>query len=204
MTRSRYLLHLLFVSAGLLFVLWLGGLILFVAQIGLYVERPVSDDLPQVDAIVVLTGGSERIQTGLDLLRAGKGEKLFISGVHPGVSLEHMIAKGELKVPEELRACCVILGHAADNTLGNAEETRAFLLDEGYTSLRLVTSNYHMPRSLLVFHRLMPEVEILPHPVAPDIVDLNAWWKRLGTASLLIGEYNKYLYAQLRAALGVL
>jgi len=63
-----------------------------------------------------------------------------------------------------------------------------------------VTADYHMPRSLLEFRRAMPDVEILVHPVFPDQVHRSIWWRSPGTASLLIGEYNKYLLALARAA----
>ena len=52
-----------------------------------------------------------------------------------------------------------------------------------------------MPRSLLEFRVAMPEVDIVPHPVFPDHVKLDAWWRWPGTAVLIAGEYNKFLVA---------
>ena len=43
------------------------------------------------DAIVVLTGGSLRLPSGIALLREGKGDKLFVSGVNQGVNLEDLL-----------------------------------------------------------------------------------------------------------------
>lgn len=187
-------------GASFLFVFWLTGLVLFVMQVTASVELPVSDNLRPTDAIVVLTGGSERVETGLDLLQVGKAKKLLISGVHPSVGAGKILAHSGLS--KELQSCCITLGRAADNTFGNAEETRTFMEKEGFHSLRLVTAHYHMPRSLLFFHAFMPEIEMIPHPVSPDVVNLSDWWHRPGTASLLIGEYNKYLYAWIRIAMG--
>jgi len=187
--------------AGLLFALWLAGLVLFVARVTSYAEQPLAENLQKTDAIVVLTGGSERLQAGLDLLQAGKGAKLLISGVHQGVSADKVLETRTIS--DDLRSCCIALGYAADNTLGNAAETNAFMKAENFHSLRLVTAHYHMPRSLLFFSRMMPDMEIVPFPVSPDIVSLSDWWTRLGTASLLIGEYNKYLYAWFSVVLGV-
>ena len=179
---------------GLCAFLWLAGLVLFVEKVQ-NLDAAVTDVEPQpMDAIVVLTGGSDRIDAGLDLLKAGKGKKLFISGVHPGLTLEHVL--GSQNVPEDLRTCCVILGHAAESTEGNAEETQSWLALENYHSFRLVTANYHMPRSLLLFHALLPDVTIVPHPVAPTSVLLQEWWQHAGTANLLITEYDKYLFAR--------
>jgi len=199
MTR-RHFLYGTFCGVGLMAALWFVGLVLFVARVASYVE-PAIQDIQHTDAIVVLTGGSERVQTGLTLLREGKGKKLLISGVHPSVGAGFILAHSDLS--PEMQACCVTLGHTADNTFGNAEETRSFMQQEGFHSLRLVTAHYHMPRSLLYFRTMMPGVEIIAYPVSPDIVSLSDWWHRTGTASLLIGEYDKYLYAWFLVVLGV-
>lgn len=182
---------------------WTGGLLGFVQTVVSYATPPIDARLAPTQAIVVLTGGTERLAAGVELLRAGKGRKLFISGVYPGVGAGQVLSKSD--VPQDLRECCVVLGHAADNTRGNADETLAFMQSEGFLSLRLVTAHYHMPRSLLLFHELLPPmIDVVPYPVDPDNVSLHDWWQRPGTASLLLMEYNKYLYARMRIMLGVI
>lgn len=200
-TNARFYRYLI-AALGLIAILWFGGLFLFVTIVESLGEPPITHGLEPTDAIVVLTGGSERVTTGLELLNSGSGKKLFISGVHPGLTLDHLL--GNQPVAKNLRECCIILGHAAESTLGNAEETQTWMSIENYHSLRLVTANYHMPRSLLIFHAAMPEIDIVPHPITPDSVKLKGWWKRPGTASLLVTEYNKYLVAMLRLQLTVL
>ena len=185
---------ILFVGACAL--LWLAGLIVFVWRAEDMGEPAISSSLETTDAIVVLTGGSERVATGVALLKAGKAKKLFISGVHTGLTLDRVL--GSQPVPKQLRECCITLGHAAESTMGNAEETMAWLDLENAHSLRLVTANYHMPRSLLIFHMAMPEMTIIPHPVAPESVKFDSWWEHPGTASLLVTEYTKYLGTLLR------
>ena len=133
---------------------------------------------------------------GIDLLAAGKAKKLFISGVHQGVPLADLLHTLH-PAPHDL-PCCIILGHAADNTFGNAAETAAWMQKEGYTSLRVVTASYHMRRSLFEFARVMPEVRLIPHPVFPERVHLQRWWVSPGTVALIVGEYDKYLGAVLR------
>jgi uncharacterized SAM-binding protein YcdF (DUF218 family) len=148
------------------------------------------------DAIVVLTGGSERLDAGLFLLRRKMARKLFVSGVYRSVDVTELLRLSRQK-PEELE-CCVVLGHTADNTAGNAVETAAWMRAEGYHSLRLVTANYHMRRSLAEFRHAMPDAVIVPHPVFPDKVKQGQWWLWPGTAHLIALEYTKYLAAQLR------
>lgn len=185
------------VLTGVFAALWLTGLIFFVAAVENWGATQIGPDLAITDAIVVLTGGSERVTTGLELLEAHKAKKLFISGVHPGLTLDRLLAHQQIS--PDLRACCIILGHEAESTVGNAEETLTWMGLENYHSLRLVTANYHMPRSLMVFRALMPpDMQIIPHPITPDSVKLEDWWQRPGTASLLVTEYDKYLLADLR------
>ena len=158
-------------------------------------ETAADTDSP-TDAIVVLTGGSKRLTTGLGLLAAGRAEKLFVSGVYHGVDVEELLRVSRA-APAAVE-CCIVLGYAADDTRGNAAETAAWLRQEGYSSFRLVTANYHMPRSLLEFRRALPNARVVPHPVAPTNVHVQEWWHWPGTTILLVTEYNKYLVALLR------
>ena len=159
---------------------------------------PVDDADTRTDAIVVLTGGSQRLTTGLELLASHRAEKLFVSGVYHGVDVEELLSVSR-QAPAAVE-CCIVLGYAAGDTRGNAAETAAWLQQEGYGSFRLVTANYHMPRSLLEFRRALPDATIVPHPVAPPSVHVEQWWRWPGTTMLLFSEYNKYLVAVLRGA----
>jgi len=155
----------------------------------------VSDPRP-TDAIVVLTGGSDRLGVALDLLSEDKGKKLFVSGVYRGVDVRQLLDLSQHS-PADL-SCCVVLGYEADNTRGNAIETAAWMKEQGFTSLRLVTATYHIPRSLLEFRRLMPTIEIVQHPVFPEHFKRENWWMWPGSSTLLITEYTKYLVALVR------
>lgn len=172
-------------------LIWLAGFGYYVATIIEMREPRVTDDIAITDGIVVLTGGSERLGVGIDLLKAGKGKKLLISGVNPTLSQQAILA-GQT-IPDALRECCILLGRIADNTIGNAEETRTWLKTEKFTSIRLVTANYHMPRSLYIFRRSLPDIKIIPHPIAPDSLNLSSWWEEGATLNFLIREYNKYV-----------
>jgi uncharacterized SAM-binding protein YcdF (DUF218 family) len=116
------------------------------------------------DAIVALTGGAGmRIAAGVQLVAEGKGGHLLISGVHPDVTRDDLIALagGDPKV----WTCCVTIGYAAETTLGNADETAAWAYENGYHDLIVVTSDYHMARSLIVLQDAMPDIVLKPWPV---------------------------------------
>jgi uncharacterized SAM-binding protein YcdF (DUF218 family) len=190
MTLLWRALRALAVVAAACCVSWLSGLLWFATP-------PTADTRPAAtDAIVVLTGGSLRLQSGIDLLRQGKGRKLFVSGVNQQVDLDDLL--GISGHAPDWALCCIVLGHEADDTFGNAQETAQWIRRQGFRSLRLVTAWYHMPRSLLEFDRAMPEIDIVPHPVFPDQVKQERWWEWRGTAVLLVSEYVKYLGALAR------
>ena len=199
MTRAVSPAHRTFrailLTLGLIFLLWNGGLAAFAFSI----PTTPTDSVSQVDGIVVLTGGSERIEEGLALLRGGLGRKLLVSGVPEGLTLDDVV--GPANARSEEVACCVELGHTAENTAGNASETARWMALEGFKSLRLVTGSYHMPRSLLEFRRAMPETRVIAHPVFPGHVKVEQWWRFRGTAKLIASEFAKYLWASLNALL---
>jgi uncharacterized SAM-binding protein YcdF (DUF218 family) len=182
------------VAAAIL--VWLGGFGWFVASSYLMHADPSST----TDAIVVLTGGRQRLETGLELLAGGKAKKLFISGVNQRVDREELL-RSVGPLPENA-ACCIVIGHSADNTFGNARETAGWMHEEGYRSLRLVTGWYHMRRSLLEFERAMPRVRVVPHPVFAHRVDPERWWSWHGAPLLVLGEYDKFLISWARPVLG--
>lgn len=187
---GRRLLRLALVIAVIVAVPWLAGMFWFAGQIPLP-GAPATTGTSE--AIVVLTGGSGRLAEGLRLLTAGGGKKLFVSGVYHGVDVTRLLRLAR-QAPGELE-CCIVLGYSADDTVGNARETAAWMKSEGYRSIRLVTANYHMPRSLLEFRREMPRIVIIPHPVFPDRFMRSQWWRWPGSAGLIAREFNKYLAA---------
>jgi len=194
--RRHHRLRGLGLALAALFGCYLGGLVWFANTI----PDTIEDAGATTDAIVVLTGGSQRVQSGLQLLAAGKAKKLFVSGVYHGVDVTALLRTAR-QSPDAVQ-CCITLGHEADNTYGNAQETAAWMRQENFRSLRLVTSSYHMRRALLEFARAMPSVLIVPNPVFPESVRQERWWAWPGTLDLIVGEYDKFLWALARPWFG--
>jgi uncharacterized SAM-binding protein YcdF (DUF218 family) len=144
----------------------------------------------RADAIVVLTGGKLRLMAGARLLAEGHGARLLISGVNPQTSRADLKRLSGLS--EQVFAARVDVDYA-HTTTGNAEETRAWAKAKGYTRLIVVTSSYHMPRSLTELGRAMPGVTLLPHPVVPDRLNARRWWTDAFTTRVLLAEYVKFL-----------
>ncbi|BBK40199.1 hypothetical protein STVA_02190 [Allostella vacuolata] len=174
-----------------------GGLALVAGFIWFAESIPWSSpgDSVETDAIVVLTGGTDRIPAGATLLARGLAKKLFVSGVHPDVDLPTMLR--DAGVGDTGRRDAIMLGHAADNTRGNAIETARWMQQEGFRSMRLVTANYHLWRAERELRRTMPDVAFVLHPVVPAQMKRD-WWAWRGTSMLLAAEYVKYLWSLVR------
>ncbi len=164
--------------ASLLLLLWVGGFALFA------VSLPRVASARRTDAVVVLTGGPGRIERGLALLAGGKAKRLLISGVDRTVR-PHELARRYAGSGRAF-ACCVDLGREAVDTRSNAEETAAWMRRRGYRSVRLVTTDWHMPRARFELAHAL-EAAGAPVAIVPDGVPSEP-----GLTALL-REYDKYL-----------
>ncbi len=176
-------MRILAIVAGLI-VLYVAGFLLFVGMLPTRPTQPL-----KADGIVALTGGDARLDAAVALLEGGAGKRLLISGVNKAST------KDELKTLSNGRRrfdCCADIGYAAEDTYGNAEEAASWMAEHHFRSLIVVTASYHMPRSLRLFHALMPDVKLIAYPVEPASVDMAQWW-RPGTLHLLHNEYLKYV-----------
>jgi uncharacterized SAM-binding protein YcdF (DUF218 family) len=153
----------------------------------------------KADGIVVLTGGSSRVSDAMELLAAGYGQRLLISGVHP-TSKASDISR-TLPENQSFMNCCVDLDRSAVSTRGNAAEARRWAHERGFKSLIVVTSNYHMPRAIVEFSHAMPDVTLIPFAVVGDKWREEPWWTSGSTLRLLLSEYVKYIAAELRVQL---
>jgi uncharacterized SAM-binding protein YcdF (DUF218 family) len=189
------------VAALVLAAAWAVDLARFAANLPV----PGATQPTSAEAAVVLTGGSRRLEAGLRLLKDGRIGALFISGVDSRVGREPIaerISEAEVALPDSMMACCVDLGYRASDTAGNAIETADWMRAGGWRSLLLVTSGYHMPRSLTEFRHALPGVEIHPLPVFSEEVRLAEWWFWPGTFALVAQEHFKLRLAGLRHGLG--
>ena len=154
--------------------------------------------LPKADGIVALTGGDERLDTAVALLEHGVGKRLLVSGVSQETSKETV---GKMSEGGTRFSCCADIGYAAEDTHGNAEEAAQWTRENHFTSLVIVTSRYHMPRTMREFSNMLPGVLLIAYPVEQNRIDLARWWTHPRTIQLLHREYVKYLASLLTTRL---
>ena len=163
--------------ASFLLIAWALGFALFAVTLG----KPARADAKPTQAIVALTGGKFRIEHAAKMLGEGRAERMLIAGADPSVRKEDLVRR--LGGKRSLFACCVDLGSESVDTRSNAEEAKRWLERRKYTSVRLVTSDWHMRRARYEFrHTLGPNYRILSDAV-----------RTVPGLMTLFGEYNKYL-----------
>lgn len=174
---------------GIVALIWLVGLFAFAERVRNFTPAPEPE---RADGIVALTGPSaERVNAAIRLLEQDKGERVLISGVNREVRRQELreLTPGS----NRLFNCCVDLGFEAETTNGNAQEIAAWARAKGYDHLIVVTSDYHMPRSLLEIRSAAPDLELTPYAVSTPSLDNSRWWRAAVTARRMTLEYVKYL-----------
>ena len=172
------------IAASILLV-WALGFVLFA------VTLPSAADDTRTDAIVVPTGGKGRIARGLDMLERGHAKRMLITGVDRTVRSRELAATTGR--PRRLFECCVDLGREAVDTRSNGKETADWLAKRRYKSVRLVTTDWHMPRARFELeHALGDSVRIVPDAV-PSMPGF----------AMLLREYNKYLLRRISVVAGL-
>jgi uncharacterized SAM-binding protein YcdF (DUF218 family) len=163
-----------------------------------FVWRVPADEVAlnrNADGIVALTGGASRVADAMELMAAGRGKRLLISGAY------RTTTPGEISrlnpVYARVAGCCVDFDNSL-NTLGNAIETKRWAERWGFRSLIVVTSNYHMPRALAEIAHQLPGVALVPFPVVTDKQRAEPWWTNSAIARLMLSEYMKYVFARVR------
>lgn len=191
MTRMGKTARLVAYGIAALALIFIIGFVGYVAAIPTKASNPDA----RADGIVVLTGGASRIADALRLLDAGHARRLLITGVHPSTTRAAL----NRQTPEfdHLFQCCIDIGHSATNTAGNAGEARSWTEKTGFTSLIVVTSNYHLRRSIAEFSRAMPDIELVPYPVVADGFRAG-WWRDPEALRIVFFEYVKYVAARIR------
>lgn len=170
------------------------ALLLLVYAIGyalfaMMLPGPAGDD--RTDAIVVLTGGSGRLDRGFDLIRRGVARRMLISGVAPTVRPQELVAA--YHVDPRLFSCCITLGREAFDTRSNADEVARWLQRWHSRSIRLVTNDIHMRRARFEIEKRVGANIAIVGDAVPTESDMRQ----------LFIEYNKYLLGRAADLVGI-
>ena len=153
--------------------------------------------------IVILTGGTNRIKDGLKIIKDFKipkiiKYKILVSGTGIGFTKLSLKKKLGPNFNTYLIQCCIELDNISKNTFTNASETFKWTRKNDIKEFILITSNYHMPRAILEFKSVMPNLKIYTHAITPKKHNIKNWLSSYQTFSLVLTEYCKYIIASLR------
>jgi uncharacterized SAM-binding protein YcdF (DUF218 family) len=176
----------------------IGGFVRFAEDVA---NLKAPDILEKSDAIVVLTGGKSRITEAVSLLKDGKANRLFISGVNPDISDSELLRVSG--ADKALFDCCIDIGKDAKDTIGNGKEIAQWASEQNHKTLIVVTNNYHMRRSLLELNSATSDIELIAYPVMNSEVKTENWFKDTPTLRTLINEFAKLNLAYFRKYVGV-
>ena len=188
--------HIILKLAALAWAALLFGFLVFASA----TTQPSRTAAARADGIVALTDGGQRLAAAGRHLQAQQARRLLISGDNRVVSRAEL--RRLLNIDTKLFACCVDVGYAAQNTRGNAVETRKWALRHRFESLIVVTASYHMPRSLTELGHLLAAVDLYAHPVVPDRFRGAPWWLDHENTMLLGAEYLKYIPSAAQYGIG--
>ena len=167
-----------------------------------YEKNPDFSKLSKSAVIACLAGGKGRIQPALKLFQEGNGFILFIAGAGPK-SDRDKILRNYLK-PVELESLPadrkenIHVENQSRNTIENAYAIARFLRNNSeINEVVLVTSAYHMRRSLLILESALSE-DIKVHPYTPTEGSYSKenWLASWIGIRITLQEYLKYLLAR--------
>ena len=158
-------------------------------------ELNTATNINKIDGIVVLTGDQYRIAKGIELLKNYPDKKLLISGVNKNINAIDIMKK--FPNNKSFFECCIDIGKDAKNTFENIIETFKWMKSNEFTSIIIVTSDYHVPRVKLEINRFIDNQEIFYAVVKNDETDSI---QRLKKITL---EYIKYIRTFLSIKIGL-
>lgn len=186
---KQFVHHLCLYTILLTLLVWVLGFVCF----SLYALSFKFAPRTQAEGIVALTGGTDRITTSIRLLEEQNTGHLLISGVNKQVPPNEILRM----VPPHLTDK-ITLGYLAETTAENAIETTNWIRQKNINSILLVTSFYHMPRSIFEILKHTPHLTIIPYPVFPKSFNNSVDWIKTRYAWLLLIEYHKFIIVHLK------
>ena len=141
----------------------------------------------QTDGIAVLTGGKGRINLGLELFNKNRNLKLIISGVDKKVSNKSII-------PNNLKnKFNITIDRVSESTYENAKIINEWTSKYKLQNVTIITSYYHMPRSMMLIQSLTPTINFYAYPVEKKISNIISSRENILYYFFITEEYIKYL-----------
>lgn len=166
-----------------------------------YPSNPALKNISPETIIVCLAGGKGRIDAAYELFLQGFGAELWIIGAGPKIhayDLEKSLPNNLSEKLNPARLQKIYVENVSKNTIENAYAISQLLKDKMQVKeILLITSSYHMKRSLLILRASLPkEIQIIPYSPPKEIIQKDDWFKTWIGIELTGREIVKYAYAK--------
>ncbi|MGR9048780.1 YdcF family protein [Halobacillus faecis] len=181
---TSFLIFILFLSAAVMTPLLLGPEFLM--------AKDSLDSSSEYDAIVVLSGGGERLHHAAELFKEGVADYMILTNsTESGTTPEEAMSIG---VPHD----AIIKEPSATSTYENATLSKDIMEEEDFESALVVTSDYHSRRTKMTFddiygNQIQLDYSFSPSPFEPsdgltenekrktfgEYVKIGVYWFRL-------------------------
>ena len=167
-----------------------------------YPKNPELKNISPSTIIVCLAGGRGRIETAYELFAENYGAELFIIGAGPKIHAAALIKSLPSEISSSLpeaRFKKVTVENESRNTIENAYAISQLLKNKPEAKeILLITSSYHMKRSLLILASSLPkEVRITPYTPPKELIRKDEWFKTWIGVEITGREIIKYAYAKI-------
>src|SRR5271163_523866 len=143
----------------------------------------VDESLDHADAIIVLSDDNfyaDRVTRAAELMREGKAPVVVASGrrLRPYAGIAELMQHDliERGVPKEK---IISFPQDADNTREEAATLRNLVVEKKWSSVLVVTSNYHTRRARYIFRRVFPQgVQLAVVSPRDGDFDPQQWWEK--------------------------
>lgn len=124
---------------------------------------------------------AERLDAGLDCYRAGRCQRLFISGSLDGPGLDETLAMQNYLIQHGVEPHDIVPDRAGDNTLASAQHLIAYMRERHLGSVTLVSQYYHLPRARLAVARAGGDAFAVygVYPRTFHVRDLYSSWREV-------------------------
>ncbi|AIQ70686.1 YdcF family protein [Paenibacillus graminis] len=146
----------------------------------------------KADAIIVLSGGTGRIEDAVELYKSGYAPYLLLSNSKEitsasGDMLQTALALG---IPDD----AILTEDAALSTYQNAKLTLPIMKQHGFTSAIVISSDFHMRRVKLLFDHVYNHSGIKLTYVGSDSgYNAKRWWGDKYSRETTFNEYTKMI-----------
>ncbi|MTV48360.1 YdcF family protein [Heliobacillus mobilis] len=163
----------------------------------------VAEEPKIADAIIVLSGDDGgRTERAVELYRQGYAPYLILSGgrIYQETTMAELMMQHALKlgVPKE----AIVLENKSSSTYQNAVHSKEIMEKYKFKSAIVVSSNYHMRRTRVVFEQVFQGTGNVFAYVPSADQDYNParWWEKNRSIMVTITEYIKLIGYVLRMA----